>query len=337
MAGKCSICDEPCTFEESTCCKGPCNRIIHYACTGMPKTVQKFLVDYDNLSFTCDPCLLKCYKPLENKVDALEENVNSLRTLVTSLLNRTSHTQSKKTLTTKSITIGDSPSENEVFFSPPPATNPKIPAANKKPGRNITEILGTGPLSENITLAEPRFWMYLSGLDPSTEECDINDYVKSVFQCDSIKTKKLLPTNRDPDTCEFVSFKIGFPLNMKERAMDPDFWPTGIKIREFNDRIKTKKNPQRSRLQSRGTENRPPMRPRSRSRPHYQDYHRSRPQSRGTEYRPPMRPRSRSRPHTSDHHQQSYNSNFRTRHRSQSTNRNANYGRQNSYRQARYY
>jgi hypothetical protein len=260
-------------------------------------------MDFRNLSFTCDLCLLKCFKPLEDKVDALGAEVSGLKKLVTSILNNSISTHVPQPKITakkpKTISINDSPSTNDVFFSP----NPELSTMNRKPGHTSTNggILGTGPRSENITLAEPRFWMYLAGLDPSTDECDVDTYVKSVFHCDTIRSKKLLPPNRDPDTCEFVSFKIGFPLELKENALQPGVWPEGIIVREFNDR-KPKKLLARSRMQSRDIDDHRLQRPRSRSRQNNRGY------------------------------PQPSNSNFRSRRRSQSRNGTNNYGRRNSYR-----
>jgi hypothetical protein len=305
MEGKCDGCLKPCTIEDSAECCGPCERVFHYVCTGLSKNTLKCLMESPNLSFKCDMCTTKCYKPLEDKLTALTKEVTSMKSLITSLLSNSmvKRVAQPTKVTAKSIpnNVANTPAQDDVFLSPIPT--PSF-VAKKQPTQPTTEILGTGPQSEIFNLAEPKFWMYLSGLDPATDDSEIDAYLKSVFQSDTIKSVKLLPQNRNPDTCEFVSFKIGFPLNLKERALDPKSWPSGITVREFVDR-KPKKPILRPHPQRRDTNGRPPRKLSFRSRPKDREFN---------------EPRS---------------SSFRYRQRSQSRNRE-NYGRRDSYRTYRY-
>jgi hypothetical protein len=152
----------------------------------------------------------------------------------------------KVTTSTNPTLIVDT--SDEVFFSPitPRKDKNKVVLDYK----DAVEIRGTGPRSENINLASPKVWMYLYGLDPSTDESDVDDFVKSSFNCDRIRTIKLLPQHKNPNSCEFVSFKIGFPVEMKEKALDPNSWPEDVKVREFIDQQKKASFRQRLRSQS---------------------------------------------------------------------------------------
>lgn len=44
---------------------------------------------------------------------------------------------------------------------------------------------------------------------------------------------KLVPKDRDVSNLTFVSFKIGLPVDLKTKALDPTTWPEGLMFREF--------------------------------------------------------------------------------------------------------
>jgi hypothetical protein len=113
------------------------------------------------------------------------------------------------------------PSPDDVFFSPitPRSGTGRVAPSNT----DANKILGTSPRPENFILATSKFWMYLYGLEPSTNKSVIEEFMKANFNYDSIRTAKPLPENCYLRTCD-VSFKIGIPLNIKDRAMDPNSW-----------------------------------------------------------------------------------------------------------------
>jgi hypothetical protein len=97
--------------------------------------------------------------------------------------------------------------------------------------------VGTRSAIASVRLAEPRFWLYVSNLNPAIvdEDEDLKEYLESTFGTDNIKFVKLLPDARDVNSCEFVPFKLGFPLQLKDEALSPSSWPEGFTIREFVD------------------------------------------------------------------------------------------------------
>jgi hypothetical protein len=114
----------------------------------------------------------------------------------------------------------------------PPSPVETVKAGDAR-SRSLSTIVGTGPAVASIRLAEPRFWLYVSNLNPASDDEDLMKYLKNTFGTDNIKCVKLLPDGRDVNSCEFVSFKLGFPLHMKEEALSPSSWPEGFTIREF--------------------------------------------------------------------------------------------------------
>jgi hypothetical protein len=130
-----------------------------------------------NLSFKCDAYMLMCYKPLEEKIDKLEFELSSLKTFFYLLLNNSAlptvlKTQPLRAVKKISTPIG-SPLVIQNLLEASSSTLTSASASNATADRSTSQILGTGPKPTNINLAEPKFWMYLSGLDPSTDKSEL--------------------------------------------------------------------------------------------------------------------------------------------------------------------
>ncbi|XP_053686336.1 uncharacterized protein LOC128735877 [Sabethes cyaneus] len=91
-----------------------------------------------------------------------------------------------------------------------------------------------------------KFWLYLSGLNPSLTDSDVQ---KIVLRClnisDPVDAIRLVPKGKDTSNMTFVSFKVGLDPDTKTIALDPSTWPTGLLFREFID---VPKNPSRHTL-----------------------------------------------------------------------------------------
>lgn len=92
-------------------------------------------------------------------------------------------------------------------------------------------VFGTGGEDPDgkITAAEKQAWIYVGRIanptSVSTE--DVIKYLKRLgdyeYTCAKLDTKG-----------NFGAFKVGVPFSLRERAMDPNFWPTNVNIRRFN-------------------------------------------------------------------------------------------------------
>jgi hypothetical protein len=219
----CSFCQSDTGPSDSIGCIGPCSRVFHHNCTGLAKSNLKALIECPNLFFKCELCATGCYKPLEDKIEMLAQQVSNLKGTVDKLVVDNMKTpkaaqQVKHQLTLRKPVAGSS---NDT---------------PNRPGNARKVVRGTGPKADTILMAEPKFWMHLSELDPKTEEEALTDFLSNQFDSDSIKCIKLLPRNRPIDSCESISFKIGFPKDMEEDAMDPGNWPEGFTVRKFVER-----------------------------------------------------------------------------------------------------
>jgi hypothetical protein len=273
MTKKCGVCGNLSSSTNSVTCSGPCGRIIHHDCTGLDSNIIDALVECSNLSFNCDACQLKCYKPLEDQIEALKDEVGTLKTLVNGLISMSSASatvaatdQSATPLRVQPTRKGKMPNKPNaststatyadklVAFLTQSQTSkpaqPNTPKSNTQSDHPAGAVVGTGPKPDTISLAEPKFWVYLSKLDPTTDETQLQQHLASTFKSNSIRCVKLLPQGKSQDSCEFISFKLGFPMQLKDAAMNPNSWPEGFVVREFIDKPRSTNFRSRQRMSS---------------------------------------------------------------------------------------
>lgn len=83
-------------------------------------------------------------------------------------------------------------------------------------------------------VSPPKFWLYLSGFQPLIT---VDDVQKIIFHCLELTSPaeviRLVPRGKDVSNMTFVSFKIGLDTVLKEKALNAENWPAGIRFREF--------------------------------------------------------------------------------------------------------
>ncbi|XP_053686437.1 uncharacterized protein LOC128735976 [Sabethes cyaneus] len=95
------------------------------------------------------------------------------------------------------------------------------------------------PTTSNHT--EEKFWLYLSGISPDVADQTVTNLTTEKLGTDNVAVVKLIPRGRDPRLLNFISYKIGLPIDLKAKAMSPDTWPVGIVFREFEDKSVSKR------------------------------------------------------------------------------------------------
>lgn len=78
--------------------------------------------------------------------------------------------------------------------------------------------------------------LYVSGLDPSTSNEQIAEYIVAntpVVEENKFKVYKLVKKGTDESTLKFVSFKIELNAEELEYLDNVDLWPQGVRVREF--------------------------------------------------------------------------------------------------------
>jgi hypothetical protein len=134
----CEFCQAIAEPLDSVSCIGPCSRVFHHNCSGLTKNVLKALIDSPNLFFKCDLCATGCYKPLEDKIKSLAQQVLSLKGAVDKIV-------LENLKTPKAI----QPVKQNAFFRKPieGTSSNDTPVRAENPRKVVR---GTGPKVESI-------------------------------------------------------------------------------------------------------------------------------------------------------------------------------------------
>lgn len=130
----------------------------------------------------------------------------------------------------------------------PPLDGRQIKSVHLKRRREETvapAVLATGTkiLANNNLLAvhpiQDLFWVYLSRFHPSVKEDVVENLVRDGLKTQApIKVISLVKKGADLSAMNFISFKVGVPVELKDSALDPGSWPEGIVFREFEGQSK---------------------------------------------------------------------------------------------------
>ena len=108
-----------------------------------------------------------------------------------------------------------------------------------------TNQIDLSDLSVPVVTPAPtvKFWLYLSKLNPLISDSDVKMIVSRCLKTtEPGDVVRLVPKGKDVSTMSFVSFKIGLDPELRNAALNPSSWPSGILFREF---INQPKNYQR--------------------------------------------------------------------------------------------
>lgn len=107
-------------------------------------------------------------------------------------------------------------------------------------GTNETAPLAM-PTTSNQNPTDEKFWLYLSGISPDVPDQTVTNLATETLGTEDVTVVKLIPRGRDPRTLNFISYKVGLPIGLKDKAMNSNTWPVGIVFREFEDKSAPKR------------------------------------------------------------------------------------------------
>lgn len=103
-------------------------------------------------------------------------------------------------------------------------------------------LLGTGVPTNTDTLdfilpVQPRAWLFFTRFSPRVTTEQISTMVRGWLAIgpDDVIVRRLTKRDVDVSTLSFVSFKIGVPLSLRDKALCADTWPPGLAFKEFID------------------------------------------------------------------------------------------------------
>lgn len=224
---------------------------INQQCCGLNSRLCKELFAQGKIIFICPTCreLLNgrslCayladqksnHPSSQQNLTALPAQVQKLTEIVDGL--------SKKIDTLSSTTVNDGP----ILGTPIMPTTPIWPRVNNKRrrterepiempsdrGANTIDFSDLSVPSIVPAIAQNRFWLYVSGLNPLLTDSDIQKIVSRCLNTtEPVVALRLVRKGVDSSNFSYVSYKIGLDPKLKTAALDPASWPTGMLFREF--------------------------------------------------------------------------------------------------------
>ena len=246
-------------FENFFACTGECSKIIHYGCVGIKKPVFDIISAIPNFSWHCYDCInynniLKSQN--EIFIDKIQKIADSLITLndtstfiknkidkMPVFLNSPVVNKTNENKNENSSRITRSKQIEKDISTIPASTSTNIQESsdlkiddnntNNFVNNNNTSnvIIGTNIESNNsLRVVEPSKWIFISRLHKDIVNDDLKNYILEKFKIDKVKIVRIKPRVEDVD---YVSFKIGVPVNNFDLLLQPVSWPAGVLIKEF--------------------------------------------------------------------------------------------------------
>lgn len=245
MTSKCKICPKSVADSDRITCSGYCGAQFHVFCAKVDFALLEQLGIYaQNVFWMCDSCaelfqndqFRKVLSRCEGKSPCVDDAIKPLKEDIAKLSNAISSLAAK--VESKPVTP-ISPWPKISSFGGSGGSKRRRTDDNTAKVQNSRGTKVASELVKSITMQEDLFWIYLSAFDPSTTEDDICALARDSLSLDAsenCKAIKLIAKGIDPTGLNFISFKVGVNINLKEIALSPESWPNNIYFREFVDR-----------------------------------------------------------------------------------------------------
>lgn len=241
----CKKCNEDITaVPDSVNCAYPsCNNSFHMKCVGLSRTLLNFITNSPNVHFTCDDCtngvFVLARKQTPTVPDSMATDLADIKKSL-EILSSTMSTASSWPIQDK---LGSKSKRSRYELDTDGNTTP-IPLVKSKLATTAADkevVVGSAD-ANGLQIVEQRKLIVASMLHPSTEPEMLMEFLTTKLELptnsSSIRVSKLLPAGVDPNTLDFISFKISVPTSMYEPIMKTAIWPKGVTVREFQNRPK---------------------------------------------------------------------------------------------------
>lgn len=218
-------------------CMGFCNHVCHVRCANLNGPLAKVLREKSNLFWMCDECVKLM------KFCRFKDVVSSLGNVISTVVGH----QQNSVLELKDEIVRNNRQvaqlTNKINAATPLQTRNLDRPSKRRRGDTVTPskpITGTRVVTNNDTIVAcppPNlFWVYLSRFHPSVKMDVVEKLVRDGLQTrDTIRVVSLVKKGTDLSTLNFVSFKVGVPMECRSAALNPSSWPQGIVFRAFED------------------------------------------------------------------------------------------------------
>lgn len=235
MATECKTCEVEITGIEKMVCRS-CASAFHRSCIdGLNRTAFEAIGKFQkNCYWLCDVCAGRFDQFVQSMdvdddpspatdVSKLSEAVEKLSGIVNELSGQMKEKSSKKSFA-------------DVVF--PGSKREREDDVNNEPPAKIKTVCGTRTIQHKIkTVVNERelFWVYLGRLDPCHTDEEIAEMTQECLDLpEPPKVKRHVKKDADTSKLSVVSFRVLLPDDLRDTALQPDTWPTGVTVREFD-------------------------------------------------------------------------------------------------------
>ena len=231
MSNICGKCNVSASNRELLRCFGKCKIAFHPACIDNFKVEQwsKLIKDCPYVKFVCLSC--------QNDAD-----VNDTSTEISLIKDNLAEVIKTVNMLSCKVALGFDQIQSNIstVIRQPQLINSSTlldVQHDKFVNKDYAQIVGTGVISDTIQTVAVRNknYLHVSRLHPSTITDNLKSFVSSKLNLTSsdIDCWPLLPKNRDLNSLNFISFKVGVFKEDVSKTLAPDFWPSGTSIRPF--------------------------------------------------------------------------------------------------------
>ncbi|XP_058813727.1 uncharacterized protein LOC131677732 [Topomyia yanbarensis] len=250
MPGFCESCtDKFSDGRNAVKCGGFCSSSFCAKCCGLNDELFAAVINKSNLFWMCNTCknimdkarfrnALVSVESANQMV--IEELKNSIRNDILEELKVEIRTNFKTLI--DAVPKTPIPGPRQFSFN-----SAKRKRDNDDTGSNPSKLLRGTDAADSLTPSiavnreDKKFWLYLSGISPDVPDESVTKLAADKLGNSNITVVKLVPRGRDPRTLNFVSYKVGMPTDLKEKAMTASTWPVGIAYREFEEKSDSRK------------------------------------------------------------------------------------------------
>ena len=246
MSGLCHACSNELTGECITC-QGFCDATFHANCCGSRPDFVADVIRSSQSFWLCPSCskLMKDIKFRKSvrsahdagqagafgvieqlKAEILSELKNEIRSNFTAIVNSSALTPRSS----RQSPLAAAAHGRKLLLEPIPSQRPQ-PALMEGTSKSVSPSLGV----TTVPLPKGKCWIYLSRISRDVSADQIVALANNRLGTSNAEAIRLVAKGRDISTLSFISFKVSVDADLKDKALSPSTWPSGILYREFND------------------------------------------------------------------------------------------------------
>lgn len=238
-------------------CQGFCNGNYHAECCGVNVDFLLQVINHRQMFWLCKSCAglmrnMRVRRSVKSAYQVGQENMLGDHKQLVEQLKREIITDVKAELQLNFAKLVNSSSLTPMSSNIPrnargrrlfdnksqrPMTN------NKTPTPLATGHAASPSLGNFIAPQKPhKFWLYLSRAARTVTVEQVTKLAMKRLGTTDVEVYSLVAKGKDINRMNFISFKIGMDMKLKEKALSLSTWPAGLLVREFEKRSNAVEN-----------------------------------------------------------------------------------------------